>query len=99
MGFSRQECWSGLQCPPPGDLPNPGIEPVSLMSPALAGGFFTTGTNWEALQPLQDEPNHLFLECLSLTSVMFLPSQLSERPCPDHPTQTKPPPPSLYLVS
>ena len=42
MGFSRQEYWSGLPCPPPGDLPNPGIEPVSLMSPALAGGFFTT---------------------------------------------------------
>ena len=43
MGFSRQEYWSGLPCPPPGDLPNPGVEPVSLMSPALAGGFFTTG--------------------------------------------------------
>ena len=36
MGFSRQEYWSGLPCPLPGDLPNPGIEPVSLMSPALA---------------------------------------------------------------
>ena len=32
MGFSRQECWSGLLCPPPGDLPNPGLEPVSLTS-------------------------------------------------------------------
>ena len=42
MGFSRQEYWSGLPCPPPGDLPNPGMEPVSLMSPALASGFFTT---------------------------------------------------------
>ena len=40
MGFSRQEYWNGLPCPPPGDLPNPGIEPMSLMSPALAGGFF-----------------------------------------------------------
>ena len=47
MGFSRQEYWSGLPCPPPGDLPDPGIEPVSLMSPALAGGFFTTGATWE----------------------------------------------------
>ena len=36
MGFSRQEYWSGLPCPLPGDLPSPGIEPVSLMSPALA---------------------------------------------------------------
>ena len=41
MGFFRQEFWSGLPFPSPGDLPNPGIEPVSLMSPALAGGFFT----------------------------------------------------------
>ena len=37
MGFSRQEFWSGLPCPPPGDLPDPGIEPVSLRLPALAG--------------------------------------------------------------
>ena len=42
MGVSRHEYWSGLPCPPPGDLPNPGIEPMSLVSPALAGGFFTT---------------------------------------------------------
>ena len=37
-GFSRQEYWSGLPCPSPGDLPNPGIEPVSLKSPALQAG-------------------------------------------------------------
>ena len=49
MGFSRQEYWSGLPCPPPGDLPNPGIEPTSLISPALAGEFFTTNVTWEAL--------------------------------------------------
>ena len=42
MGFSRQEYWSGLLCPPPGDLPDPGIKPKSLTSPALAGRFFTT---------------------------------------------------------
>ena len=42
MGFSRQEYWSGLPCPPPGDLPHPGIEHASLMSPALASRFFTT---------------------------------------------------------
>ena len=48
MGFSRQEDWSGLPCPPPGDLPHPGIEPVSLMSPALAGSFLTTSTTWGA---------------------------------------------------
>ena len=48
MGFSRQEYWSGLPCPPPGDLPNPWIKPTSLKSPALADGFFTTGATWEA---------------------------------------------------
>ena len=47
--FSRQEYWGGLPCPPPGDLPDPGIELMSLMSPALAGGFFTTNATWEAL--------------------------------------------------
>ena len=40
MGFPGQECWSGLPFPPPGDLANPGIEPASPASPALAGGFF-----------------------------------------------------------
>jgi len=48
VGFSRQEYWNELPCPPPRDLPNPGIEPTSLTSPALAGGFFTTSTTWEA---------------------------------------------------
>ena len=42
MGFSRQEYWSGLPFPPPGYLPNPGVKPVSPVSPALAGRFFTT---------------------------------------------------------
>ena len=49
LGFSRQEYWSGLPGPSPGDLPHPGIEPVSLMPPALAGNFFTTSATWEAL--------------------------------------------------
>ena len=44
VGFSRQEDWSGLPCPSPGNLPHPGIEP---RSPALAGGFFTTKTPGE----------------------------------------------------
>ena len=42
MGFSRQDYWSGLSCPPPGDLLYPGIKPSSLRSPALASGFLTT---------------------------------------------------------
>ena len=58
MGFSRQEYWSGLPCPPPGDVPDPGIELVLLTStcidrqvlclPALTGRFFTAGATWEA---------------------------------------------------
>ena len=48
MGFSKQEYWSQLPCPSPGDLPDPGIELSSLTSSALAGGFFTTSTTWEA---------------------------------------------------
>ena len=47
MGFSRKEYWSRLPCSPPGNLPNPGIEPTSLMSPTLASGFFTTSITWE----------------------------------------------------
>ena len=47
MGSSRQEYWSGLPFPSPGDLPDPEIEPTSLMSPALAGGFFNTSASWE----------------------------------------------------
>ena len=47
--FSRKEYWSGLPGPPPGDLPNPGIKSMSLMSPAWAEQFFTTSTTWDAL--------------------------------------------------
>ena len=46
MEFSRQEYWSGLPCPPPGDLSNPGIELRSLASPASADGFFTPSVSW-----------------------------------------------------
>ena len=48
MGFSRQESWSELPCPPPGDLPDSGIEPEFLMSSALAACFFATSAPWEA---------------------------------------------------
>ena len=51
MGFSRQEHWSGLPCPPTGDLPDPKTELESLRSPALAARFFTASATWEA----QDE--------------------------------------------
>ena len=48
MEFSRQDYWRGLPFPSPVDLPDPGIKPASLASPALTGGFFTTGSTWEA---------------------------------------------------
>ena len=48
MGFSRQEYWSGLPSPPPGDLPDPGIEPASLTALVLADRFFTTSATWKA---------------------------------------------------
>ena len=48
MGFSRQEHWSGLPCPPLRDFPHPRIETKILMSPAFVGGFFTTNTTWQA---------------------------------------------------
>ena len=69
--FSWQEYWSRLLFPSPGDLPNSGIEPESLVSPALAGGFFTTGAIWEIVVPhkltrawiLIDEHNHALGFC------------------------------------
>ena len=56
MGFPRQEYWNGLPFPPLGDPPDPGIKPVSLMSPALAGRFFTTSTTWDAPIEFRDVP-------------------------------------------
>ena len=70
MGFSRQEYWSGLLCPPPGNLSDPGIEPTS---PALAGGFFTTEPPGKPLSldtesqawwlPGWDQPTCVYLPC------------------------------------
>ena len=56
IGFSRQEYWSGLPCPPTGDLPDSGIKPVSLISPALAGRVFTTSATCEAYQRFLPAP-------------------------------------------
>ena len=56
MGFSRQEYWNCFLCPPPGDLPDPGIWSATLTSPATAGQYFTTSTNsWE---------RHIFMNCI-----------------------------------
>ena len=65
MGFSKQEYWSGLTFPSPGDLPNQGIQPMSLISLELAGGFFTTSTNWEARTLVNVIPNCRFSNYIS----------------------------------
>ena len=67
MGFSRQECLSGLPCPPRGDLPEPGIKPASLTFPALAVGFFNTSTTWEAQPQFRSIKNKQCNEMFSLT--------------------------------
>ena len=69
MGFSRQEYWSGLPCPLPGDLLNPGIKPTSLMSPVLAGGFFTTRVTWEAPLPASRVLNWVLHEWTAVCGV------------------------------
>ena len=48
MGFPRQKYWTGLPFPSPGDLPDPGIELTSTVSPAMAGGLFYYCATWEA---------------------------------------------------
>ena len=67
MELFRQEYWSGLPCPPPGDLPNPGIEPTSPVSPVLAGGFFIS---------VPPEKPHLSSLSLLIYLVLYLSSYL-----------------------
>ena len=66
MEFSRQEYWNRLPCPPPGALPDPGIKPVSLMSPALAGGSYTTSTTWEAPKYHLHVNNFIYISILDI---------------------------------
>ena len=80
MGFFWQEYWSGLPCPPPGDLPNPRIKPMSLIPPALAGRFFITSAIWEA-PPTHKPKNTCFcLYCPSINNSVMS-SLLSEILC------------------
>ena len=75
MRFSRQEYWSGLPCPSPGDLPDPGMELKSLMSPALAGGFFNTSTTSPRQISTTCDPQ---FDCYSVKGVLHvLPVDLS----------------------
>ena len=74
MGFSRQEYWSGLPCLPPGDLPEPGIEPQSLMS---LGEFFTPSTTWE--RPLGERIKNDFSHSYVRTKSHPFPSHVGAR--------------------
>ena len=67
MGFSRQKYWSGLSCSPQGDLPDLEMEPTSLMSLALEGGFFTTSATWEA-----QKSSYICTDILSNRIVYFI---------------------------
>ena len=81
IGFSRQEYWSGLPIPSPGNLPNPGIKPESSVAPALAGGFFITeppgkplGMCIQLLMPLKYSPQvvvYRYVQNMDNPEVMF----------------------------
>ena len=68
VGFSRQEYWSGLPCPPPGDLPDPGIKLASLGFPALADGILTTVSPWK---PSESSNENSILLLLNITHNTF----------------------------
>ena len=70
LGSSRQESWSSLPRPAPGDLPSPGREPASLVSPALAGGIFTSAT-WQALISAGCHPRKAHTVCLKRQQFIF----------------------------
>ena len=61
MGLSRQEHWSGLPCPTPGDLSYSGTEPSPLMSPTLTGRFFTTSATWEAYIDIYHMSKYIYI--------------------------------------
>jgi len=90
MGFPRQEYWSGLPFHFPEDIPNPGIEPTSLMSAALAGGFYTIRVPWEDLPSCDNTSRHGLLssgggeKCPQLRSAALVP--------PHSPSLIAPPP-------
>ena len=65
MGFSRQEYWSGSPFPTPRDLPNSGIEPVSLASPALAGRLFNSAKGRDKIRMLECDDAKLHVQCRS----------------------------------
>ena len=83
MGFPRQEYWSGLPFPPLEHLPNPEIKPTSLVSPALAGRFFTTSAPWEAPSYIESIINLVVpladIQCDFILVVLLLICHLSSK--------------------
>ena len=88
MRFSRQEHWSGLSFPPPGDLPHPGIEAIPLTSPSLAGGFLTTSaTSVQSLSHVRlcaTPWTAAFQVSLSITNSWSLPKLMSIESVPSN---------------
>ena len=78
-GFSRQEYWGEFLCLPPRDLPDPGMEPKSLMFPASAGGFFISSTTWEAQENCISTSKRMMLDP-DLPSSTKINSKLYQRP-------------------
>ena len=70
MGFSRQECCSGLSCPPPGDLPHPRFKLASAFVSCPAGGFFTPWATWEALFTSEPSSNSKLCNCCWIIEYM-----------------------------
>ena len=77
MGFSRQNYWRALPSPPPGDLPDLGIKPASLMCPALADRFFTTSVAWEATPCIIMGPQNSCNGTVLILHFFFLWAQLA----------------------
>ena len=70
MAFPRQDYWSGLPCPSPGDLLDPGIEPTSSVAPALAGRFFTTEPPGNLLRKMKVKESEIAQSCPVLCDCM-----------------------------
>ena len=77
MGFSRQECWGGLPVPPPRDLPNPETEPTSPVSPALAGGSFTTEPSGKPKCFLYQSEIKIKFKCNSTFKLVYMANFMS----------------------
>ena len=86
IGFSREEYWSGFPLPSPRALPKPGVKHTSLMSPALAGRFFTTNATWEALSPSCRRSIHWVFCRRSIHWIFTVISTLAHAPQPQYST-------------